>query len=134
LKVEVADSEKHRGEQLMLHGKKLAFMAVAVIVLVSNAAQGAMRITEWAYQGANGEFIEFTNIGLSPINMTDWSMDDSGATAGAFSLSSFGTVVPGESVIVTDASSSAFRTAWELAPAVKVIGDLGVGDIGNNSK
>lgn len=91
-----------------------------------------MRISEWMYSGVSGEFIEFTNTTAAPIDLSGWSVDDDHATAGAFSLSAFGVVAPGESVIVTDADASAFRSAWNLAPTVKVIGSFGSVGGGNN--
>lgn len=90
-----------------------------------------IRITEWMYSGADGEFVEFTNLSAAPIDMGGWSMDDSNAVPGAFDLSAFGVVQPGESVIVTESDASAFRLAWGLAPTVKVIGGLGIAS-GNN--
>jgi uncharacterized protein len=83
-----------------------------------------IQITEYLYSGANEEFIEFTNLDVIPIDMTGWSFDDSTRTPGSFSLSSFGVVQPGESVILTEANAATFRSAWNLAPAVKVIGGL----------
>ncbi|MBX3404228.1 MAG: CotH kinase family protein [Phycisphaeraceae bacterium] len=88
-------------------------------------------ITEWMYSGANGEFIEFSNLSDTPVDMTGWSLDDDHAIAGAFDLSAFGIVQPGESVVVTETGAEAFRLAWGLAPSVKVIGELGVSS-GNN--
>ncbi len=90
-----------------------------------------MRITEWMYSGASGEFVEFTNTSDQPIDMTGWSMDDSGATPGAFSLDAFGVVQPGESVVVTESVAADFRNAWDLGDEAKVIGELGV-VTGNN--
>jgi hypothetical protein len=90
-----------------------------------------MRVSEWMYSGAGGEFIEFTNLSSSPIDMTGWSMDDDHALPGAFSLGAFGVVAPGESVVVTEAEAAAFRAAWSLDPAVKVIG--GLGTVGGNN-
>lgn len=94
-------------------------------------AKAGMRITEWMYAGASGEFIEFTNLSDQPIDMTGWSMDDDHAVAGAFDLSAFGIVSPGESVILTESPADDFRTAWALAPEVRIIGELGVVS-GNN--
>ncbi len=94
---------------------------------------GGMRITEWMYSGPSGEFIEFTNMSNAPVDMTDWSMDDDHAVAGAFSLSGFGVVQPGESVIVTEAAPAAFRTAWGLPETAKVIGSLGAVGVGGNN-
>ncbi len=90
-----------------------------------------IRITEWMYSGASGEFVEFTNMSDTPVDMTGWSFDDSNAVAGAFDLTAFGVVQPGESVIITENSAPAFRAAWGLPATVKVIGDLGLAS-GNN--
>lgn len=90
-----------------------------------------IRITEWMYSGASGEFVEFTNTSAQPIDLTGWSMDDDNASPGAFSLSAAGVLQPGESLLVTEALAADFRTAWGLAPSVKVIGELGVAS-GNN--
>lgn len=89
-------------------------------------ASGGMRITEWMYAGASGEFIEFTNLSDAAIDMTGWSFDDNGATPGAFALDAFGIVQPGESVILTESLEATFRIAWSLPDEVKVIGELGV--------
>ena len=94
-------------------------------------ASGGMRISEWMYSGTSGEFVEFTNMSAAPIDMTGWSMDDDHAVAGAFSLSTFGVVQPGESVVVTEAVEATFRAAWNLPASVKIIGGLGVAT-GNN--
>lgn len=115
------------------------FTAVAALAVASAAAQGAIRITEWMYDGANGEFIELTNLSDSPIDMTGWSFDDDSRTPGAFPLGGFGIVQPGESVVFTEATAEFFRTAWSLAPTVKVVGGLGAGpfagtNIGRNDE
>jgi predicted extracellular nuclease len=114
--------------------------AIAGVLVLTVAAPAQIRITEWMYQGGNtidgvgtaDEFIEFTNVGLSPIDMTGWSFDDSSRAPGSQNLSAFGTVNPGESVVLADISESNFRTAWGLLPAIKVIGgnanNLGRGD------
>lgn len=86
----------------------------------------AMRITEWMYSGLGGEFIEFTNMGDTPIDLTGWSMDDDHALAGTFDLSAFGIVQAGESVIVTETVASTFRTDWGLDAGDKIIGEMGV--------
>jgi uncharacterized protein len=83
-----------------------------------------IQITEYMYQGANGEFIEFTNLGTTAVNFAGWSFDDDSRTAGTVDLSAFGVVQPGESVILTETADAAFRTAWGLSESVKVIGGL----------
>ncbi|MBI4469459.1 MAG: CotH kinase family protein [Acidobacteria bacterium] len=90
-----------------------------------------MRITEWMYQGPSGEFVEFTNLSNAPIDLTGWSFDDDHGVPGAFDLGAFGIVQPGESVIVTENTAEAFRSAWGLGPQIKIIGQLG-SPSGNN--
>lgn len=83
-----------------------------------------IRITEYLYSGSDGEFIEFTNLGLDSIDLTGWSFDDDSRLPDTVDLSGFGEVAPGESVILTEASADAFRLAWNIAPTVKIIGNL----------
>ncbi|WP_164473232.1 lamin tail domain-containing protein, partial [Clostridium sp. E02] len=83
-----------------------------------------MQITEFMYQGANGEFIEFTNVGTAPVDLTGWSFDDDSRLAGTVDLSAFGAVQPGESVILAEASEAEFRAAWGLYASFKVVGGL----------
>jgi len=90
-----------------------------------------VRITEFMYSGAGGEFIEVTNLGAAPVDVSNWSVDDDNAVPGAFSFGAVGTLAPGESLVVSEAAADAFRTTWSLAPAVKVVGQLGTAG-GNN--
>ncbi|MBW4643463.1 MAG: ExeM/NucH family extracellular endonuclease [Goleter apudmare HA4340-LM2] len=83
-----------------------------------------IQITEYMYQGTNGEFMEFTNLGTTAVDFTGWSYDDSGRMPGTVNLSAFGIVQPGESVILTEATEADFRAAWGLSAEVKVIGGL----------
>ncbi len=94
-------------------------------------SSGDMRITEWMYSGLGGEFIEFTNTSLVPIDLTGWSMDDDHQIPGSFDLSAFGVVLPGESVVVTESAAETFRSAWGLSAGVRIIGSLG-STSGNN--
>ena len=66
---------------------KRVFIALCIITLFAATAQAQMRITEWMYNGkldgnSLGEFVEFTNVGSSAIDMTGWSFDDDSRTAG----------------------------------------------------
>ena len=88
---------------------------VVVLAATQLAGAGPMQITEWMYQGANGEFVEFTNTGSTPVDMTGWSYDDDSAVPGTISLSGFGVVMPGQSVIMTESDPAAFRAAWGLS-------------------
>lgn len=80
-------------------------------------ASAQIYITEWMYNGngETGEYIEFTNLGDTAIDMSGWSFDDDSRNAGTVSLSAFGLVNPGESVILTEADAAAFRSVWNLS-------------------
>ena len=108
-----------------------ALLATAGIIGASHAAAD-IRITEWAYQSAFGEYIEFTNVGTTAIDFTGWSYDDDSRTPGVFDLSGFGIVAAGESVVITEESAASFRAGWGLADTVKVLGgytnNIGRGD------
>ncbi|MFG0315706.1 MAG: lamin tail domain-containing protein [Planctomycetota bacterium JB042] len=99
----------------------------ALVVLGAAApafAQGQMVITELTYQSQTGgiEFVEFTNIGNAPVDMTGWSYDDNSFNAGTIDLSAFGTVAAGESVVLCEDPANDFRLIWGLPATVKVIG------------
>ncbi len=101
-------------------------LVVALMVLSCQAAFGEMVISEWMYNGAGtdkvGEYVEFTNIGITAIDMTGWSYDDSSSTPGVIDLSAFGTVAPGESVILTDDTAAGFSANWGIT-GVSIIGE-----------
>jgi len=94
-------------------------------IILSSVAFANMQITEWMYSGGGGEFVEFTNVGSEPVDMTGWSFDDDHRIAGTFDLSGFGVVAPGESVILTEDPAETFRADWNLAAGVKIVGELG---------
>ncbi len=95
-------------------------LGAAVLGLSAAGAQAQVQITEWLYN--TSEFIEFTNLGSTAVSFAGWSFDDDSRAAGTVSLSAFGLVKPGESVILTEDDEAAFRAAWGLAASVKVIG------------
>lgn len=86
----------------------------------SAAGSADIRITEWEYNGS--EFVELTNVGTESHDLTGWSFSDSARTPGNVSLSGFGVVAAGESVILSEATAAAFRTEWRLPETVKVVG------------
>jgi predicted extracellular nuclease len=94
-------------------------------------AQGGMRITEYMYQGANGEFVEFTNTSAAPIDLAGWSFDDDSRVAGTVDLSGAGVVAPGASVLLVEGDPVAFAAAWGLSSVV--IGPNGAA-IGRNDE
>jgi predicted extracellular nuclease len=97
-------------------------ITVAGLLAIAAGANAGMTITEYMYKGNGGEFIEFTNLSGAPIDMTGWSYDDSSQTPGEFDLSGFGTVAPGQSVIITEDDEATFRSDWSLPASVLVIG------------
>ena len=99
---------------------------IALFLLTGTPAWAQVRITEYMYSGANGEFIELTNLGGSAVDLTGWSLDDSTNTPGSLSLSALGSVAAGESVVITESAEATFRAAWSLAPTVKILDGSGV--------
>lgn len=101
-------------------------LLITVLAVTTQPVCAAIRITEWMYNGGGdgniGEFVELTNLGAAAVDFTGWSFDDSSGVPGSQSLSGFGVVAPGESVIFTDSSAADFRSNWNLAATVKVVG------------
>ena len=97
-------------------------LILGLIVTLAPLALCQMVITEWMYSGTDGEFIEFTNVGTVPVDMTEWSYGDGSQVPGTVDLSAFGVVDPGESVILTEAAAGNFATAWSLTD-VTIIGE-----------
>lgn len=95
---------------------------VAAGLAVTPLASANIRITEYMYSGNGPEYIEFTNTGASPIDMSGWSYDDVSGIPGSVSLSAFGVVAAGESVILTEGPAAQFAIDWALT-GTKVIGD-----------
>lgn len=97
------------------------FSIFGVLAIAAGSASAQIRITEWAYSAGSGEYVEFTNVGASPIDMTGWSYDDDSRAAGTVSLSGFGTVAPGQSVILAEDTASSFAASWNLS-GVSIVG------------
>ena len=113
----------------MFDSKKVARTLIGLAVLGSGigpANAATIQITEWMYNGLGtgslGEFVELTNTSNAAIDMTGWSFDDNSRASGSQSLSAFGVVQAGESVVFTDDTVAAFRANWGLSASVKVIG------------
>ena len=70
--------------------------SLGLIFLSAAAAQAQIRITEWMYAGANGEFVELTNMGGSPVDMRDnWYYSDSDRGVTDLDIHYFGLVLAG---------------------------------------
>jgi len=89
-------------------------------------AQANVQITEWMYTGPGGEFIEFTNLGDSPVDFNGWVYDDDSrfntVALGGFSLSGLGVLLPGQSALLSESSADAFRAAWSLSASIPLLG------------
>ncbi len=107
-------------------------VGIAALALAS-AASAQVRITEWMYSGAEGEYIEFTNIGAAPVDMTGWSFDDDSRTPGTVDLSTFGMVAPGASVLLIEGVGADFRTAWGLGAGIGIF-ELNKTNLGRNDE
>lgn len=119
-----------------MFNKKLSHAAaygalVISALFVSSASASTVAITEWMYNG--DEFIEFTNLTHSAVDFTGWSYDDDSRTPGVVSLSDFGMVASGESVILAESDANDFRSNWGLSASSKIIGGNSV-NLGRNDE
>ncbi len=101
----------------------LRALGLGLFFSLARAAVGDVVISEWMHAGTGslGEYVEFTNTGPGPVDMTGWSFDDDSGIAGTVSLSAFGIVAAGESVILTDDTPESFAAAWGLTD-VQIVG------------
>jgi len=104
---------------------------LAPLFATAALAQDQIRITEYMYKGAGGEFFELTNTGSAPVDMTGWSFDDSDALPGNVDLSSLGVLAPGESAVVTETNAAIFELDWGLS-GVKILGGNTTGNLSRN--
>src|SRR5262245_13206777 len=96
---------------------------VAAGVAAPARATALIRITEWMYNGVNGnEFIELTNVGDLPQDMTGWSFSDNTELPGNVSPTPLGTLMPGVSALITERSGEEFRAAWNLGVNIMILG------------
>jgi hypothetical protein len=101
-------------------------VAFALATPAGAAGPGQIVITEWMYNPSPApappasEFVELTNIGSEPVDMTNYWFDDGSRAPGSFALASLGTLNPGESALIVETSADAFRTDWGLGASVKI--------------
>ncbi len=114
----------------------LRALALGLFVSLASVAFGDIVITEWMYNGLGtdnkGEFVEFTNTGPDPVDMTGWSYDDDSRVPGTISLSALGVVAPGQSVILTDETAADFAAIWGLSGVV-IVGE-NTANLGRNDE
>ena len=87
------------------------------------AGPGQVVISEWMYNSLTSgkpEFVEITNVGGTPVDMSTYSFDDSSRTPSSFPLSPIGTLAPGDSGLIAEGTVAAFRSEWNLDAGVKI--------------
>ncbi len=91
-----------------------------------------VRITEFMYKNVNspGEFVQFTNLGSTAVNLSGWSEDDSSDTPGVHPLS--GILQPGQSAILAESTPAAFDAAWGLPSSTDVIQENSTDNLGSS--
>jgi MYXO-CTERM domain-containing protein len=112
----------HRvNQEKLMRIRSLALLAAGLAVCAAPSARAAIVITEWMYSGTSPEFVEITNVGAAPVDLTGWSYDDNSRTAGSTSLTSLGILAPGESAIIAEALTAAeFHAEWGTPNTLKV--------------
>ncbi len=101
----------------------LATSAHAASFIPNDPNLADIRITEYMYKNENspGEFVQFTNMGTTAVNMSGWSEDDSTDKVGVHSLSGFGILQPGQSAILAEAPQATFDAAWNISSSVPYV-------------
>ncbi|HEX4794302.1 MAG TPA: lamin tail domain-containing protein [Humisphaera sp.] len=98
---------------------------LALLFGVSPVLASGIYITEFCSDTGHNEhyeFIEVTNVSSASVNMSGWSQDDSSAQPDKHSLTGLGTLAPGQSGIITEATPAALRTYWGLSASVPIVG------------
>lgn len=114
--------------------RSCAALVVFALFAAALPARADMRITEFMYDGTDKEFVEITNVGTDPVDLSGWSYSDSSRVPGSVALGAFGTVAPGASVILAESPATTFRAAWSLCDGIKVIGGNGTQNLGRNDE
>lgn len=96
---------------------------------IANDVRG-IKVTEYAYEGGSGEFIELTNTDVVPIDLAGWSLDDQSGDPGVVPLDDAGVLAPGQSLIVSEAVPALFRSRWNLPASAPVVGPNALAPLG----
>ncbi|MBC8094715.1 MAG: lamin tail domain-containing protein, partial [Akkermansiaceae bacterium] len=116
---------------------RLAATAV-VLVTLSFPARAELVITEiQSDQAASGvsDYWELTNAGTNAVDLSNWKWNDSARTnlpPAAVTIAPGTMIAPGESVIFTRVTPTAFRTWWGISAAVQVISTGAAPGLGMN--
>ena len=107
--------------------------AHAATFVPNDPAYPDIRITEYMYKngGSPAEFVQFTNLGTTAVNMSGWSEDDGTGTPGEHSLAGFGTLQPGQSGILAQATQATFDAAWNMSASVPFVEENGSDNLGS---
>ena len=93
----------------------LLALVLAASALSTAPLAAQVRITEYMYSGAGGEFVELTNLGATAVNLSGWSLDDDSALAGVVDLSPLGILASGQSAVVVEVPTATFEADWGLS-------------------
>ncbi len=120
---------------------QVAIAVFGVLGLVSGAG-AQVRITEFMSEGqgltgqgsgANRqrEFFELTNLSSLAIDISNYSYNDNNTNDPHLFGSSFGSLQPYESVILTQMAVADFRSYWGLSTSVRVFSYAQLSNLGN---
>lgn len=112
--------------------------AACALAFLPATSRANLLITELNSNASGGDFWELTNFGNTAVDLFTgsqaWSWDDDSDLAGTILVPVGTTIAPGESILflhgITSTDTSAFRAAWNLDAAVRivaVINDVGLG-------
>jgi hypothetical protein len=110
--------------------------ALAALMTAAASASANVYITQFCSDVGNGthlEYVQVTNTGDTPVDMTGWSQDDSHATPNqpGHSLSGLGILAPGASGLITQAIPSDLRSFWgsQMPAGVPIVGPYSIDDL-----
>ncbi|WP_309386003.1 lamin tail domain-containing protein [Cerasicoccus frondis] len=82
---------------------------------------------------AGGEdFWELTNVGVTTVDLSNWSWDDDSRVAGTAIIPDGTLIEPGESIIFTKMEAGSFRSWWGLPETVQVLTGDGAPGLGGD--
>lgn len=90
-----------------------------------------IRITEFMYknEGSPAEFVQFTNLGTTAVNMATFSEDDATGTPGVHALAGLGILQPGQTGVLAETTAAAFDAAWNLPASTPFVEEDGTDNL-----
>ena len=122
-------SKRHLMRALLGAGTLLAATtgAHAATFVPNDPTLPDIRITEFMYknEGSPAEFVQFTNLGTTAVDMSSFSEDDATGTPGVHPLSGLGVLQPGQSGILAQTTAATFDAAWNLPASTPFVEEDG---------